>query len=73
MATPEKTLTPDEASRKTRRPDYTERYGLHGAENNPYKAPQGPPREGGVRARGLASRDAQDRPRRRGQCGRRLL
>ena len=45
MATPQKILTPDEASLKDLGSDYTERYGFHDAENYLYKAPKGLTRE----------------------------
>ncbi len=45
MATPQKILTPDEASLKDLGSDYTERYGFHDAENYLYKAPKGINRE----------------------------
>ena len=45
MATPQKILTPDEASLKDLGSDYTERYGFHDAENYLYKAPKGLSRE----------------------------
>src|SRR5436305_6547031 len=41
MATPQKILTPDEASLKDLGSDYTEKYGFHDAENYLYKAPKG--------------------------------
>jgi Fe-S cluster assembly protein SufB len=44
-ATPEKQLTPQEASLRSLGSDYTERYGFHDAENYLFKAPKGLTRE----------------------------